>query len=190
MKPTYDGFEARRSNFIQLPPPGAYVAEIQAVRTEQSYNKDRDEIVLMIEITEGEFAGQYHKVFEEQKERFGDSVEYRGTFKLRPYLPSDDAWVKSSFEGNIWAIQESNPGYAWDWDESKLKGKKVGISIRKTLYTGNDGSDKETTEIGRLESIDDVKAGKCKLMKERDGRKKGGTSSKPTDVTDEVEVPF
>ena len=193
MKPTYSGFEAKKaSNYAQLPPPGAYIAEIQGVKTEDSYDHSREVIVLMLEITEGEYKGQYHKVYEEQKKSFGDSVMYRGTLRLTPFLESDEPWVKTRFEGNLWCVQQSNPDYEWDWDEKKLKGKKVGINVRKCIYTGKDGSQKETTEIAQLETIEDVKNGKCRKLKERVQKKSGGSSasSEPTDVTDSVEVPF
>ena len=192
MKPTYSGFEAKkRSNFAQLPPPGVYLAEIQGVKLEESYDHSRENIVLMIEITDGEFKGQYHKVFEEQKNSFGDKVKYRGTFRIVPFLENDEPWVKSKFEGNLWALYESNPGFEWDWDERKLKGLKIGINVRKCFYEGNDGTEKETTEIGQLESIVEVKAGKVKPMKERKQKKNGSSSEgEATDVTGQVEVPF
>lgn len=191
MKPTYSGYEAKKSSgFAQLPPVGAYVAEIQGVRTEESYDKTRDVIILMVEITEGDYKGQYHKVYEEQKNSFGDNVKYRGTFKLTPYIDGDEAWVKQRFEGNLWCVEQSNPGYRWDWDETKLKGKKIGINVRKNLYTGRNG-DRETTEIGQLETVDDVKNGRCRTMKDRDSRQKNHSSSVSSGYTEaEVDVPF
>ena len=83
--------------------------------------------------------------------------------------------------------------YTWDWDEKKLKGKKVGINVRKRLYTFND-KDRETTEIGRFETVDDVRNGKCKPMKERDQRTKreedSTDGSEFTDVSSDVSVPW
>jgi len=195
MKPTYSGFEAKKqSNFAQLPPPGAYVAEIQGVKTEESFDHTREVIVLMLEITEGEYKGQYHKVFEDQKNGFGDSVKYRGTLRLTPFMDGDESWVKSRFEGNIWCIMQDNPGFEWDWDEKKLKGKKVGINVRKAFYEGKDGTEKETTEIAQLETIADVKSGKCRLLKERRpknlGKASDSSDGEATDVTGQVEVPF
>ena len=196
MKQTYDGFEAKRSSqFAQLPPPGCYVAEIQGVKTEESYDRTREVLVLMLEITEGEYKGQYHKVFEDQRNSFGDNVKYRGTIRLTPYMEGDEAWVKSRFQGNLWCIQESNKGYTWDWDEKKLKGKAVGINVRKKVYTGRDGQQKETTEIGQLETVSDVREGKAKPMKDRIQRNSSAginLDEVPAmeDVTNEVEVPF
>ena len=196
MKPTYSGFEAKKTgNFAQLPPPGAYVAEIRGVKTEESYDKSREQIVLMLEITEGEYAGRYMQVFEEQKNSFGGNVKYRGTLRLTPYMEGDSTWVKSRFEGNLWCIEQSNPGYQWDWDENKLNGKKVGINVRKNIYTGKDGNDRETTEIAQLETVDDVRNGKCRMLKDRISKKVSDTYSAdgenvPLNVSGSVEVPF
>lgn len=194
MKPTYGNFEAKKSGgYIELPPVGAYVAEIQDVRTGEQF--DHTIIELMMEITEGEYKGRYHEVYEDQRERFGNAT-YKGVFKLTAPNDNDEDWRVSTFQGNLWCVQESNPGYKWDWDEKKLKGKKVGISVRKRLYTGQDKDgnpvDRETLEIGRFETITDVKAGKVKPMKVKDTRKKNESTSGSdfTDVSKDVEVPF
>lgn len=189
MRATYNDFTAKQNTgFAQLPPPGAYIAQIQGVRLEKSYSGDRDVIVLMLEITEGEYANQYHKVFEEQQSSFGKDVKYRGTMRLNPPIPGDEAWIRNRFEGNLWCVEQSNPGYRWDWDENKLKGKAVGINIRKCQYTGRDGSQKETTEIAQLETVDDVRNGKCRMLKDRVQKNSGGSGM--TDVTGTVDVPF
>lgn len=179
MKPTYNGFEAKKSSaFTELPPPGAYVGEIKAVRylPKDGENQQRDQIEMMIDITEGEYAGRFVEVWEDQKEQWGDKVPYKGIFRLTPPVEGDEEWRKRGFEGNLWCVQESNPGYAWDWDEKKLKGKKIGFSVRKKLYTytARDGSEKdsETVEIARFETVEDVRNGKVKPMKERDIRRK------------------
>lgn len=194
MKATYNGFEAKKnSNFAQLPPPGAYIGEIQGVKLEDSYDKTRQVIVLMLEITDGEYAGQYHKVFEEQRNSFGNDVKYRGTLRLTPFIEGDEMWVKNRFEGNIWCIQQSNNGYHWDWDETKLKGKKVGFSVRENSYIGRDGQQKTTTEIAQLEPVDDVRDGRVKLLKPRVQKGTTATASavnEAVDVTNTVEVPF
>jgi len=171
MKPTYQGFEAKKASFATLPPVGAYVAEIKDVilREPDGDKQKRTVIELFIDITEGDCAGRFTEVYEDQKERFGDNVSYRGIFRLTPPLDGDEDWRKRSFEGAMWCIEQSNPGYAWDWDEKKLKLKKVGISIRRRLYSSN-GKDRETFEIGRLETVEDVRNGVVKPMNDRDQR--------------------
>ena len=198
MKPSYQGFEAKKSsNFITLPPAGVYEAEIRNVRlvSGDSSKNERDVIELMIEITEGEYAGRYMAFYNDQKDRFGDSVKYKGVFRLVAPFADDEDWRKRTFEGNLWCVEQSNPGYTWDRDEKKLIGKKIGINVRNRLYTYN-GKDRSTTEIGRFETIDDVRNGKCKPMNDRDQRDHSSaeadstTGENFTDVSKTVEVPW
>lgn len=198
MKPKYSGYEAKKSGgFIELPPQGAYIGKILNVKVEPSYDKSHDQLVLMLDVTEGEYAGRYMEVYNDQKERFPD-CKYRGTLRItvpEENEPEQNAWMKSIFEGAMWAVEQSNDGYSWDWDEKKLKGKAVGFSVRNRSYTTDDGKNRSTTEIGRLESIAEIRDGKVRPMKDRDTRTNkteddGMDTSKLTDVSSEVEVPF
>lgn len=195
MKAKYQGYEAKKSGgFVELPPVGAYIGQILNVKVEPSFDKTHDQLVLMLDITEGEYTGRYLEQYNDAKERFPDT-KYKGTFRIT--VPEEDdgedkAWIRRVFESSLWAVEQSNDGYAWDWDEKKLKNKKVGFSVRKRFYTYN-GKDRETTEIGRLESIKEVKDGKVKPMNARDNRT--ATTDEPdnggaTDVTGTVDVPF
>lgn len=200
MKPTYQGFEAKENStsFLELPPAGVYIGQIMAVRVVDAdgVKTFRDWLEVMLEITEGDYKGRFTAVYNDQKERFGaENTRYRGTFRIA--IPSgkedEEEWVRRSFEGNLWCVEQSNPGYTWDWDEKKLKGKKVGINIRNRLYTYNN-KNRTTTEIGQLESIEDVKNGKCKKLKDRDQRKPieedSTDGSDFTEVSDTVDVPW
>lgn len=195
MKATYKNFESKRSGgFASLPPVGAYVAEIQGVRISEKFS---NVIELWLDITEGEYKNRFREVYEDQQERFG-KASYKGIFRLTAPEDGDDDWKKSKFEGNLWCVEQSNPGYAWDWDEKKLKGKKVGINIRRKFYTGRDKDDnpvdRETIEIGQFETIEDVRAGKCRQMKDNDRRDKSASAetdgSEFTNVSKDVEVPW
>lgn len=199
MKPSYSGFEAKKSSgFLTLPPAGVYVAEIKDVRLKPAdpiENRERDVIELMMEIIEGEYTGRYMAFYQEQKERFGDNTKYKGVFQLYCPLENDEDWRKRQFEGNLWCVEQSNNGYTWDWDEKKLKGKKVGISVRDRLYTYND-KERSTTEIAKFETVEDVKSGKAKTMNPRDQRKGGSSDSEVmdesnlTDASKTVDVPW
>lgn len=192
MKPTYQGFEAKENstNFLELPPAGLYIGQIMAVRVVDAdgVKTFRDWLEVMLEITEGDYKGRFTAVYNDQKERFGaENTRYRGTFRIA--IPSgkedEEEWVRRSFEGNLWCVEQSNPGYHWDWDENKLTGKKIGINLRTRLYTYN-GKDKETVEVARFETLDDVKTGKAKPAKVRDQRKHDDTPSFDTSTFTEV----
>lgn len=195
MKPTYKNFEAKQSKgFLTVPPAGAYVAEIKNVNViEPTDRNPRTVLELIVDISEGEYTHRYKDLFDENKNRFGDA-NYRGTFRITVPTEQDDEednWIKRKFEDQMFAIQESNPGYAWDWDEKKLKMKKVGISVRNRIYEYS-GKTRSTTEIGRLEIVQDVRDGKIKPMKDRD-QTQGKTADSAqgfTDVSDDTETPW
>ena len=193
MKPTYKNFSAKKSGgFVDLPPKGAYVAEIKNVILSEDRN-GREVLEIMLDICEGEYENRYTEVWKDQKERFGDDVRFRGIFRLTPPVDGDEDWRYRAFEGNLWCVEQSNDGYTWDWKEDKLKGKKVGISVRNRLYTYN-GKERATTEIARFETVDDVHNGKCKPVPDRDQREKRDDDftdgSNFTDVSSNVDVPW
>lgn len=175
MKPGYKNFEAReRTSFLTVPPAGAYVARIENVNVQEPTDTNpRTVIELIVDITEGEYTHRYKDLFDDQKSRFGNA-NYRGTFRLT--VPTDDDadednWIKRKFETSMWCIEQSNPNFEWDWDEKKLRKLSVGISVRNKKYDYN-GKVKTTTEIGRLEVVQDVRDGKVKPMQDRDQTKK------------------
>ena len=190
----------QRGSFLGLPVEGIYPAEIRNVRVveaDKSRGQTHDTLEMMIEITDGEYKGRYMEVYNDQKERFGDEVKYKGVFRL--FIPGEEPvdWIDRKFSNNIWCVQESNPDYTYDSKDpdclKKLKGKKIGINVRKYLYTYN-GQDRETTEIGQFETIEDVKAGTKKPLKPRDKREHKDSDSTDgsnfTDVSKEVSVPW
>lgn len=192
MKPTIKNFEVKkRGGFVDLPPKGAYVAEIKNVLLTEDRN-GREILELMLDICEGEYENRYTEVWKDQKERFGDDVKFKGIFRLTPPADGDPDWRERVFSENLWCVEQSNDGYSWDWDEKKLKGKKVGISVRNRMYTYN-GQDRQTTEIAQFELVKDVRNGKCKPVKDRDQREKREESTDGSDFTDvskNVDVPW
>ena len=198
-KPSFNVETKKRSTGNQLPPKGAYIGEIKNViyLSKEKDNVKRDRIELYIDITEGEYAGRFRQVFDDQQERFGKTT-YKGIFRINIPIDGEEYFdrILSALQSNLWCVEQSNDGYHWDWDEKKLKGKKVGFSLRNRLYT-YDGKDRETVEIAQLETIDDVRNGKCKVLKDRDQREKkdeqaeeSADESSFTDVSSDVSVPW
>lgn len=192
MKPI-TGFKAEAPKTgIAMLPKGLYVAEIKNVRIEGEAPDQR--IVIRLDITEGEYAGYYTKRY--NAESGGNSkyeVRYKGDYKLQ--IPDQENpkrqhydWDYKTFSGAIWAIEDSNDGYHWDWNEQGLKGKTVGINVRQGEYNGS-----PFTRIGRLESVKMMAAGKCKVMPDEKPRQSAETAAAPGGpsytVVDE-EIPF
>ena len=165
-------------------PAGAYEAIIKGARVEQT-QWGGQRLILALDVTEGEHKGHYQKMFDYDSANGNFTPKWKGTIRIN--IPSGDgsekdAWTKKLFEGAIYAIEKSNPGYTFDFDEGTLKGKAVGINVRNKEWEYNDMTG-WTTEIGRLEVLDDVKQGKVKAMKDRPLQNKPQTADEAAGFT-------
>ena len=116
-------------------PVGGYILKILDVKF-QNYDWG-DVIVLAFDIAEGEYAGFYKKNFEAQTQ---EDKKWKGTYRMN--VPKDDGskqdeFTMSKFKTDIEAIEDSNSGYHWDWDESKFKGKTVGAVFQNREWEMN-----------------------------------------------------
>lgn len=160
----FNGFEAKRSAAREPLPAGGYVAKIMGAK-EETYTWG-SVLVISFDIAEGEhkdfFATDYRQNDREDK-------KWRGTYRLS--VPKDDGsekdgWTKRTFGGAIWAIEESNPGYHWDWNEAILKGKSVGVLFRNKEWEMNGNTD-WTTECCALDSVENIRNNAFKMPKDK-----------------------
>ena len=61
------------------------------------------------------------------------------------------------FKGFIKTIENSNIGYVWDWDETKLKGKKVCGVFQYEEYEKQDGTRGIKVRLNKFRSLDKLK---------------------------------
>lgn len=161
----YKDFKAERtSSGRETLPAGGYVCQILSAKVDS--NQWGDTLIVAHDVCEGEYEGIFKRDFENNDR---EDKKWRGTFRLK--LPKDDGseqdeWKKRSFNNFIWAIEQSNPGYSWAWDEKSLKGKKVGLLYRNKEWEMN-GRSGWTTEAAGSESIDNIRNGKFKMLKDK-----------------------
>ena len=159
-------YEAKRSTSNkETLPAGGYVCQIQGARVEE-YSNGFSTLVLAVDVIEGEFAGIWKRDYDNNP---NEDKKWRGTFRIS--IPLDDgsdqdAWTKRKFGNAIWAIEQSNPGYSWDWQEKGLKGKKIGLIYRNKEWEFN-GNTGWTTEAAGADSIDNIREGKFKPLKDK-----------------------
>ena len=67
------------------------------------------------------------------------------------------------FKAFITAIEKSNPGYKWDWDEKKLIGKVVMAVFGEEEYKDTNGDIKIATRVVEFRSIEAFQQGKLKV---------------------------
>lgn len=158
-------------------PAGGYIAKILGVRYENGENGNSDRIVVQYDFIEVEFAGCFKKQYEENT---SDDKKWKG--KTTIYVPKDDGtemdtWTSNAFAKWTYAFEESNPGYKWDWDESKWKGLIVGL-VYGEVGTVIDGKEIEYTECRYPATVENVRNGSVKApkFKAKNGYKKGSAT--------------
>ena len=166
-------------------PAGGYVCQIVSARVES--NSWGDTLVIAHDVCEGDYKGIFKRDYDDNT---NENKKWRGTFRVN--LPSDDgserdAWKKRTLGNIIWAVEESNPGFSWDWDEKKLKGKYIGLIYRNREWNMN-GRSGWTTEAAGADSIDNIREGKFKMLEDKP-LKNVGTATM-TEAAEDDDLPF
>lgn len=169
-------------------PPGGYVLKI--LDTKVATYTWGDVLIVRFDIAEGDQAGFYQKNFDTQTQ---EDKKWKGTFRVN--LPKDDGteqdnWTLRSLKTNMLAIEDSNDGYTWDWDETRLKDKFVGGLFGNIEYSFN-GRKGFYTGCRKFVSAEKIRKGDFKIPEDK-LLKKDNDSSIPDGfeaVTDES-IPF
>lgn len=113
-------------------PAGAYVCKILGAKETEPKDGKSGFITVQFEIEEGEYKGFFKKQYDANER---EDKKYKGRTTI--YEPKDDrseqdGWTKNTFAKWTNAIEDSNPGYKWDWNEAGWKDKLVGIVFGET----------------------------------------------------------
>lgn len=107
-------------------------------------------------------------------------------------LKEDDTCV-AMFKGFTTCVENSNPGYTWNFDEKTLIGKKLCGVYGLEEYQDNEGKTKTATKLVQFRSLDKLNTIKIPKVKKLDGTfvdyeeyKNGSSSTTPFD--DKIEI--
>lgn len=184
----YDVKPEKPSGGRETLPAGGYVCNILSARVESG--DWGDTLVIAHDVCEGEFKDIFKRDYDNN---IREDKKWRGTFRLK--LPKDDGteqdgWKKRSLSNFLWAIEQSNPGFVFDWDEKKLKGKKIGLLYRNKEWAYNDRTG-WTTEAAGTDSIDNIREGKFRPLKDKPlANKPVADAPVFTEDVDDGELPF
>lgn len=143
-------------------PIGGYVIKIMNVKVETYTNGSV--LVLQHDIIEGEHAGFYKENYEMQTQ---EDKKWKGTLRLSIPQDGDEDWKIAAFKRNMQALENSNNGYSWNWDENSLKGKISGALFRNKEFAMENGNRGVYTECFMLIPADDVRAGNFEMPKDK-----------------------
>lgn len=150
MKPINNWNEVQASNDdFRRPAAGGYICRIIRVTDAP----DKEYLHIEYDIEEGEFKGHW----QETAERFG---WWGGDF-YRSYKDS----ALGMFKGFTNAVEGSNKGYKWDWNEKALEGKLIGLVLGEEEYIKNDGSVATRLKVRSNKTIDEIKDGRFRIPK-------------------------
>ena len=156
--------ETRSYSDAKQLPKGGYVLRI--MNAEEKENKNGLYIQISCDIEEGEFKGFFMDDYKSQER---EDKKWHCNFLLNE--PKDDGsekdgWTKRRFKTVTEALEESNDGYHWDWDERKWKNKLIGGLFNIREYEASDGSIRQSTNLKQLCSVEKIRTGTYKLPKD------------------------
>ena len=138
-------------------PVGGYICKI--LNAEEISYSWGSVLVLSFDICEGEHKDFYKNQFNNQ---VGENKKWKGTFRVN--VPKDDGsekdgWTAKTFNHVIGVIEDANPGYRFEFDETTLKNKLIGLAFREEEWA-YDGKTGWAVRAFRAIPVGDVKDGK------------------------------
>lgn len=163
----YDGAQAQEATQVQTLPAGGYVCRIMGAEI-ASYSWG-DQLVISYDIAEGEHKDHFAENYRNQSTTYGEK-KWKGTYRLTIPDKSKNKYYDSTvktFNNFLFALEDSNRGYNWDWDEKHLKGKTLGLLVREKEweYGGRSGW---TTEACTAVSVQKIRANDFKIPKPKE----------------------
>ena len=107
--------------------------------------------------------GDYWKIkfdiIEGEYKNWFEGVEARCGFWFGEYIQSYKTKSTGFFKTLITSLENSNDGYKWDWDERRVSGKKVGLTIGEKEFTNKNGYLSIKSYVDKARSIDMIRKG-------------------------------
>lgn len=187
MKPIQNWNNVKPATERQTLPKGGYVVKIMDAKEVTYKGKDGNfsKLEISVDIWEGKYRDFYANDYRSQALNTEDR-KWKGV--LRQYIPKEDGsekdeWTKSSFKALIEAVEESNQGYHWDWNEAGLKEKIVGCLFRSEEWEFN-GYTGWTTRPLKFVPAEMIRSNKFKIPADKPLKNK---SVAPTNAFEELE---
>ena len=147
----FDKIEAKGMDDFRGLPIGAYECVIMDARVNHNEQSGKDTFKVSVDIASGEFKDYFRKMYENDTRI--DRKWNNNAVKYLSYTGDNVAY----FKGFIKTLENSNVGYTWDWDETKLKGKKVCGVFQYEEYEKQDGTKGIKVRLNKFRSLDKLK---------------------------------
>lgn len=140
------------TSFKRLTPNG-YICKILKV---EDY-PEKEYLKIYFDIFKGDDKGYFKKQYDgdTRKERKWPNA---GTF-IRSYKDS----AASMFKGFTNAVEKSNKGYKWDFDEKTLVNKIIGLIIADEQYQNQKGQVRVRNYVAAVRSVETIEKGEYEI---------------------------
>lgn len=146
----WDNIEAKGiTDFVRLN-AGGYVGIIKNAEEYTSETTGNKSLKIECDIAEGNFKDYFQKSYDNNQ-----NMDKKWDINSTRFLGLSENALPF-LKGFITAVENSNVGYKWDWDEKKLIGKKVGLVYQYEEYEKQDGTKAVKTKLNQFRSIDKI----------------------------------
>ena len=149
----YENIQASSGEFAR-PGNGGYILEIVNV-TDVPYSAQTskgDYLKIDYDIAVGDFKGYYT----ERNERFGGGKWFANVIK------SYKEKALGMFKHFTNCVEESNPGFKWNWQEQKLVGLRFGATLQEEEYLNNEGEVRTRMVVKDIKTVKQIMDGDFK----------------------------
>ena len=143
--------EAKGMEDFKPLPIGAYECIIKEAEVHKSETSGKETFRVAVDIASGDYKNYY-------QDKFDKNTNMNKTWdnNATRYLAFQGDNV-AYFKGFITSVENSNPGYTWDWDESKLIGKKICGVFQYEEYENQEGKKGIKVRLNKFRSLDKMK---------------------------------
>lgn len=163
MKPinNFDKVQPAGGSYDTLP-AGAYVCKIQKCTEEKNRSGSGSHLAILFDIAEGDYREFFMADWKGQNR---EDKFWRGIIRQNiPDEKSDKYDMQCRFfKTFVNAVEDSNDGYDWDWDEKKLKGKLIGVVFREVEKQSARGTVYVVTNADSVCSVEAARNGTAKI---------------------------
>lgn len=142
--------------------PGGYICQVIATAIEKSKNGN-DMLVINFDIAEGDDKGYYMKRYKEAPRTNGTEPKWGGKY----YIVIDVEGYEGRLKAFTTSLEESNPGYKWDWNEENIKGKLMGGIFREEEYISN-GEIRTSCKLWQVRSVATIRSGEFEVPRKKE----------------------
>ena len=136
-------------------------------------------ITKVVDVPEKEYFEVYCDIVKGEYAGYFKALTDAGLKDTSRHIRSYKANALPFFKAFITAVEKTNPGYKWDWDEQKLVGKNVIAVFGQEEFLDNEGNVRVTTRVQEFRSLEAFNEGRIKVPE----LKKLPESEKPVQET-------